>query len=112
MKFEKGNPGKPKDAQNKLPQRIREMCQKVAPQAVNELERLINDPNPSVRASACKEILDRAIGKAAQPVVGADEGPVQVKHVVSWIRDDKPEALVSKEQLSGCAGHTEDLAWH
>jgi hypothetical protein len=90
------------------------LCLKAAPEVIAELKRLMQDKNPMVRLAACNAILDRGIGKAAQPIVGEGDGPVEVKHIISWIRDDKPEAPVSREQLSGAAnGCAEDqLPWH
>jgi hypothetical protein len=59
---------------------------------IAELKRLATDPNPAVRVAACKELLDRGIGKAAQPIVGEGEGPVEVRHIISWQKDDSPTA--------------------
>jgi hypothetical protein len=114
VKGQSGNPaGKAKGTPNAIPHKIRQMCLKVCPEMIEKLKLLSDDPNPAIRLAAINALLDRGIGRAAQPITGADEGPVEVKHIISWIRDDKPEAPVSKEQLTGCAhGHTEDLAWH
>jgi hypothetical protein len=113
MKFEAGNPGRPKGTPNAIPAKIRALCCKKAPEAIAELERLMADKNPAIRLAAAKELLDRGIGKAAQPIIGADEGPVAVKHIISWIKDDKPEAPVSRGQLNGHVDHgSEDpLPW-
>jgi hypothetical protein len=52
-----------------------------APDVIKELERLaLHSTNETVRVSACKELLDRAIGKAVQPMSGADgEGPAVIQ---------------------------------
>jgi hypothetical protein len=55
------------------------LCAKAAPEIIEELKRLATDPNPSVRLAACKELLDRGIGKAAQPVTGPDAAPDPIK---------------------------------
>jgi HEAT repeat protein len=91
-KFEKGNPGRPKGSVNAIPAKIKALCLKAAPEVIAELKRLMQDKNPAIRLAACNALLDRGIGKAAQPIVGEGEGPVEVRHIISWIRDDKPEA--------------------
>jgi hypothetical protein len=55
------------------------------------------------------QLLDRGIGKAAQPIVGQDEGPVEVRHIVSWIGDDQPKV---RAQPASTASNPEDpLPW-
>jgi hypothetical protein len=70
-----------------------------------------NSRSEAIRLAATEQLLSRGYGRPAQAIVGADEGPVTIKHVISWIGDTKPEAPVSKEQLTGAA-HAEDLSWH
>ena len=82
--------GRPKGVVDKIPAKIRALCLKAAPEAIAELQRLMQDKNPAVRLAACKELLDRGIGKAAQPITGQDEGPVIVKHIISWQGDCQP----------------------
>jgi hypothetical protein len=52
---------------------------------VLNLVRLAKHTNAGIRLAACKEILDRGIGRASQPLTSADgQGPVQVAHEVKW----------------------------
>jgi hypothetical protein len=96
MKFEAGNPGRPKGTPNAIPAKIRALCLKAAPEAIAELKRLMLDKNPAIRLAAAKELLDRGIGKAAQPIVGADEAPVEVRHIISWQKHDAQEIPVAR----------------
>jgi hypothetical protein len=110
MAFSGPGPGRPKGCQNKVAKDIKAICQKLGPDLIAGLKDLaFNSRSEAVRLAATEQLLSRGYGRPAQAITGADEGPVQVTHVVSWIRDDKPEATVSKEQLTG---HTEDIAWH
>jgi hypothetical protein len=48
---------------------------------IKELARLaLHSKNEAVRVAAAKELLDRAIGKAVQPIIGDDdEAPVTIQ---------------------------------
>lgn len=81
MPFKKGTSGNPggltsKDV--KLRQTIRELAGKYAPRAIERLKELMEDPDCG--AQACKEILDRSVGKPAQAVElsGEGGGPLEV----------------------------------
>jgi hypothetical protein len=61
--------GRQKGTTNKTTAEIKALAFKSAPEVIAELKRLaLNSRNEAVRVSACKELLDRAIGKAVQPV--------------------------------------------
>src|SRR5271170_1505412 len=63
---------------------IKELAQRHGPAAIDRLVELMNqNDNPAVARAAASELLDRAYGKPAQAVVGANEGPL--KMVLSWL---------------------------
>jgi hypothetical protein len=108
-----GNPkGRPRGTPNKISHDIKAACQRMGPDLIEGLKDLaFNSRSEAIRLAATEQLLSRGYGKPAQAITGADDGPVEVKHIISWIKDDKPEAPVSKEQLTGAA-HAEDLSWH
>jgi hypothetical protein len=109
--FEKGNAGRPKGTPNKIPAKIKELCLKAAPDVIAELKRLMQDKNPMVRLAACNAILDRGIGKAAQPIVGEGDGPVEVRHIISWIGDVQPKVVDSCARLPDKFIPEDPLPW-
>lgn len=88
--FAKGTPKPAKKGQlNSTTKDIKALAFKHCPQAIAELVRLMTTSKmEATRVAAAKELLDRGIGKASQPITGADEGPVQITHIVSWQKDD------------------------
>jgi hypothetical protein len=68
---------------NKNTAAIKALASKSVEQIVAELVRLaLHAKNESVQVAACKELLDRAIGKAVQPHAGeGGEGPVIIQVV-------------------------------
>ena len=78
----KGTPktgGRCQGTPNKVTVAVREAALQHGPKAVAELARLMTESeSEQVRLSACREILDRAYGKARQSVehTGPDSGPV------------------------------------
>lgn len=62
--------GRQKGTPNKVTADVRELAQKYGPQALEVLSSIMMDEEkpPAARVSAAKEILDRAYGKAPQPV--------------------------------------------
>jgi hypothetical protein len=89
MPFQKGRArtgGRAKGTLNHSTSDIRALALKSAPDAIRHLQKLMNSSEQeSTRVAACKELLDRSIGKAAQPQTGADgESPVEIRHVISW----------------------------
>lgn len=62
--------GRKKGTPNKVTADVRELAQKYGPDAVEALASIFKDEKQpaAARVSAAKEILDRAYGKAPQPV--------------------------------------------
>jgi hypothetical protein len=57
-----------------------------SPDAVRQLQRLaLHARAEAVRVAACKELLDRAIGKAVQPMSGADGEEPAVIQVITGV---------------------------
>ena len=74
--------GRRKGTPNKVTVAIREAALAFGPDAIAELARLMHDGQTEhVRIAACREILDRAYGKARQSVehTGRDNGPIEVR---------------------------------
>ena len=72
----RGNAGKgrPKGSLNKATAEIKELAQQHAPGAVKELARLAHKAkSEQARIAAIKELLDRAYGKATQPLQHSGE---------------------------------------
>jgi hypothetical protein len=63
---------------------------KPALKVIEELVRLaLHAKNEAVQVAACKELLDRAIGKAVQPHAGeTGEGPVLIQVITGVPRAD------------------------
>ena len=67
--------GRRKGALNKQTADVKALARKYAPDALQELGRLSQEAaSEQARVSACREILDRAYGKATQPISGEGEG--------------------------------------
>jgi hypothetical protein len=88
MPFQKGRArtgGRAPGTLNHSTADIKALAFKHCPDAIMGLAKLAQDPSPMIRMAAYKELLDRGIGRAAQPQTGADgEGPVEVRHIISW----------------------------
>jgi hypothetical protein len=96
MPFEKGckrapTAGRKPGQSNKNTAEVKALAMKDVPHVLKELVRLaLHATNEATRVAACKELLDRAIGKAVQPPSGdTGEGPVIVQ-VVTGV----PRAIV------------------
>jgi hypothetical protein len=86
MPFKKGDKKPPTSGRrcgqpNNTTAEIKALALKPARDAIKELTRLaLHATNEAVQVAACKELLDRAIGKAVQSHTGeGGEGPVIVK---------------------------------
>lgn len=90
MPFQKGmsrakGSGRKPGQLNKVTAHVKELARSHAPAAIKELGRLCTSAeSEQARVAAIKEILDRAYGKAPQPMVGDDEGgPMRL--AISWL---------------------------
>jgi hypothetical protein len=86
MPFQKGckrapTAGRKPGQSNKNTAEVKALAMKDVPDVLKELVRLaLHATNEATRVAACKELLDRAIGKAVQPHSGeTGEGPVVVQ---------------------------------
>jgi hypothetical protein len=72
-----GNPG----GRKKIPEDIKEAFQKLTPKAVEVLGKILNDKKskPMEKIKAAEVVLDRALGKATQPISGDEENPIGFK---------------------------------
>jgi hypothetical protein len=73
--------GRAKGTPDKVSAEVRALAATHGPKVIAELVRLASHAkNEATRVAACKELLDRAIGKAVQPVSGSErEGPVVIQ---------------------------------
>ena len=77
--------GRAKGTPNKSTAEVKQLAGKYAPAALKELARLSTEAeSEQARVSACKEILDRAYGKAPQAITGDDGGPIETKIILSF----------------------------
>lgn len=77
MPFKKGqvaNPSGPTSQQMTAWQDARRLARGKAHAAIDKLVKHMDDPDPKVSIAACKEILDRGLGKAVQQVDINDGG--------------------------------------
>ena len=84
--------GRQKGAPNKATAEVKALAREYAPTALREIARLACEAeSESVRVAACKEILDRAYGKATQPHSGSDDGePFRISVVQYRVRTGVP----------------------
>jgi hypothetical protein len=77
--------GRAKGTPDKVSAEVRAAAAAYGPKVIAELVRLaLHAKNESVQVAACKELLDRAIGKAVQPHAGeGGEGPVIIQVITS-----------------------------
>ena len=68
----------------KAPTEIRSLARTHTEKAINVLVGIMEqtDAPPAARVAAVSALLDRGWGKAAQPITGEDEGPIQL--TVTW----------------------------
>ena len=83
--------GRTKGVPNRVTCEVKAAARKAAIPAMKEIIKLaLYAENPFVRLAACREVLDRAIGKPAREVV-ADDSPPVIKYILSWRTKDSPE---------------------
>ncbi|MGI9501917.1 MAG: HEAT repeat domain-containing protein, partial [Geminicoccaceae bacterium] len=73
--------GRQKGTPNKATADIRALAQEHGPKAIKKLVALVFSEDERVQVQAIKELLDRGYGKSAQPLTGADLGPIQSEDV-------------------------------
>lgn len=84
--------GRPKGAPNKITRDIRALAGQHSPKAIKRLAYLIDHAeSEAAQVAACKELLDRAHGKATQPISGDDTAP-PIQYVVWPVPLHKLEA--------------------
>ncbi|MBF9234693.1 hypothetical protein [Microvirga alba] len=77
--------GRQKGKPNIVTADIKALARQYVPSVVTELARLAQEAeSEQARVSAIKEILDRAYGKATQPISGDDDAP-PVQHSIAVI---------------------------
>lgn len=80
MPFKKGQSGNPTGRKRKTAEamNVEETARKLAPEALERLAYWMRQDNPRASSGASNAILDRAYGKPAQAITGADGGPLTV----------------------------------
>lgn len=80
--------GRPKGARNKTTAEVKALAQEHGPAAIKTLAKLAKEADSdAAKIAACRELLDRAYGKAAQPVGGGD-GTDPIKHLFGWLQSE------------------------
>ena len=96
--------GRRKGTPNKVTVAVREAALQHGPAAVAELARLMTEgQSEQVRIAACREMLDRAYGKARQSLehTGHDSGPIVVKDIGAKERMRRMALFLLEDQGSG-----------
>lgn len=71
--------GRPKGALNKATKDIKELARAHGPEVIEGFWRLFKEADSdAAKIAAGKEILDRAYGKASQPIAGDEDSPLRV----------------------------------
>lgn len=68
--------GRPKGSLNKVTAEVKSLAQKHGPKVIRKLADLVdNADSDAAKIAACRELLDRAYGKATQPIAGDADMP-------------------------------------
>lgn len=74
-----GNPG----GRPRIPAEIKALLLEAGPEAMQQIVKLSKSAkSEAVRLRAAEVVLDRILGKAIQPITGADGGPINVVSLV------------------------------
>ena len=86
--------GRKKGVPNKATAEIKSFAQKYGEEAINGLVKIMrSSESDQAKVSAAREILDRAYGKASQPLSGDAENPVQqIIEIVTGVPRSEPDA--------------------
>jgi hypothetical protein len=113
--LKKGDPrppgaGRKKGQKNYSTLEIKQLAQSFGREAIETLVTLMKtSTDERTRVAAARDLLDRGYGKAAQPMVGEDgQAPVEIRHVISWMKEDKPAPELPERFL----GSTEPAPLH
>ena len=84
MPFEPGQSGNPggRAPEDSMSKEIKRLAKEKSPEALERLVEWMQSDNPKASVSACNAILDRALGKPKQAIVGGDEGDSPLR--VEW----------------------------
>ena len=91
MRFQPGQSGNP-GGRSKIVGTVKDLARQNCPKAIARLVALIDDEDARVAVAACKEILDRGLGKSVQSIEGqidhrfVAELPMQTLTVDEWKR--------------------------
>lgn len=85
------NPG----GRPKVPPEVKALLKQHGPEAVKRIVELMASGDEKVALAAANSIADRAYGKAAQPVIGEDGGPIQVDVGGEQVRAELAKMLAS-----------------
>jgi hypothetical protein len=78
--------GRRKGVPNKATAEVKDICRQHALRVITELVRLATEADTSAaRIAACKEVLDRAYGKAPQAIVGDSDNPTRLAGQIELI---------------------------
>jgi hypothetical protein len=78
--------GRAKGTPDKVSAEVRALAATHGPKVIAELVRLaLHAKNEATRVSACKELLDRAIGKAVQPISSYGEDEPVIIEVITGV---------------------------
>lgn len=89
-----------------MPAEVREILAEATPKAVARLVELMDDEDPRVALVACREIMDRSLGKASQ-AVEAQAAPVQA----DWAQVQTTMAALTRKHLEAIHAAEDARDW-
>lgn len=74
--------GRPPGARNKTTAEVKALAQKHGPDAIKTLAKLAQEADSdAAKIAACRELLDRAYGKASQVIAGDPDNPITYQEI-------------------------------